>query len=173
MHRRQNGLSTKGWDEGSKSPPSFLLIYLFFPLCKFNFSRSPSSLPYIYSSCTSLMLDTSQSNLLLRRGSSDDEFEKPPPLEKQQRSPPKWKDILFIISGVMNVVSILSYLFFFSSSPSAHGCPATPKCAATTTAYPQTSYSKPEPAVTMKGVKVVGGRGGVCKGGGERLEGRR
>lgn len=106
------------------------------------------------------MLDTSQSYLLLRRGSSDDEFEKPPPLEKQQRSPAKWKDILFVISGVTNVAalfSILSYLFFFSSSPSTHRCPAT------TTAYPQTSYSKPEPAATMKRGKMGKGRRGRKK----------
>lgn len=167
VHRRQKWSENEGREEGSIYPPSFLLIYTNFPLYKFNLSRSPSSLPYLYSSCTSLMLDTSQSYLLLRRGSSDDEFEKPPFLEKQQWSPPKWKDILFTISGLTNVAalfSILSYLFFFPSSPSAHGCPATPKCTAATTAYPQTSYSKPEPAVTMKGLKV-GGRGRRKEGG--------
>lgn len=90
------------------------------------------------------MLDTSQSYLPLRRGSSDDDFEQPQTLEQHQPSIPKWKDILLIISGVTNVAAlllILSYLFF-SSSPSALDCPATPNCSAATTAYPQTSYSK-------------------------------
>lgn len=102
------------------------------------------------------MLDTSQSYPLLRRGSTENESEKHQPLEKQQRSPPRWKDILFVISGLMNVAalfSIISYLSF--SSPSTHGCTAT------TTEYPQTSYSKPEPAVTLKGEKVRGKRDGL------------
>lgn len=98
------------------------------------------------------MLDTSQSYLPLRRGSSDeDDFEQSPPLDKQpQHSPPmRWKDILLIISGVTNLAAlclILSYLFFFSSfsssSPAADDYPASTKCSAATTAYPQTSYSK-------------------------------
>lgn len=129
VHRRQDGLTTKGWEEQIHS-----VLPTHFP--SFPLHRSPPSLPYIYSSCTSLMLDTSQSYLPLRRGSSDDDFEQPPTLEKQQRSPPKWKDILLVLSGVTNVAAlflILSYLFF-SSSPSTRDCPATE--------YPQTSYSK-------------------------------
>lgn len=113
-----------------------------FPLYKFNLSKSPSSVPHICSSCTSLMLDTSQSYLPLRRGSTDDDFEQPPPPEIQQRSRPKWKDILFVISGVTNVAALFLIFSYLSSSPSARGYPATTKCSAATTAYPQTSYSK-------------------------------
>lgn len=99
--------------------------------------------PQVYSPCTYLMLDTSQSYLPLRRGSSDDEFEESPPLDKQQRSPPRWRNIFLIISGVTNIASLcllLSYLFL--SLPPAVDCPATSKCSAATTEHLQTSYSK-------------------------------
>lgn len=103
------------------------------------------------------MLDTSQSYLPLRRGSSDDDFEeKSPALEKQQPPPPtKWGEIPFIVSVGTNIATLsvlLPYLFFYFFFPSfsapppdaAGACPATTECSAATTAYPQTSYSKPK-----------------------------
>lgn len=110
------------------------------------------------------MLDTSQSYLPLRRGSSEDGFEQSPPFleKKQQRSPPtRWKEVLLIISGVTNIAAlciILSYLFF-STSPPAGDCPATTKCSAATTAYPQTSYSKQKPCRPSR--REGGGGSGV------------
>lgn len=158
---------------GSKSPSSFLCTYPHHFLsfsCELSRSHtflSPHIIHILFPS-TSLMLDTSQSYLPLRRGSSDDDFEQSPPLvEEQQYSPPRWRDILLIISGVTNIAAlclILSYLFFPSSStsPPAVDLPASKKCSAATTAYPQTSYSKQNlPSVTW------GEEGRWREGGGE------